>query len=142
MASGPTVGFRLLATRACNVICSQVARSFSQSSPTPDRIAFPACRFGTSCHTLKPMYPNSIIIYFGPNVTYIGSTLRPMYILYGYMDPSGYSSLWYRCLRGSTRRSFVTNTCSCSLPCVGCLRGFEIARSNLNWGYGTSKSMK
>ena len=33
------------------------------------------------------MYPTSI--YLGPNVPIIGSTLRPKYILSGYMDPKG-----------------------------------------------------
>ena len=34
------------------------------------------------------MYPNSI--YFSPQSTYIGTTLRPKYKLVGYMDPYGY----------------------------------------------------
>ena len=38
-----------------------------------------------------------------------------------------YSSLWFRCIHSSTRRAFVPSACSCSLPCMGCLRFFEIA---------------
>ena len=37
------------------------------------------------------MYPNTI--YFGPNVPFLGATLRPMYILYEYMDPYGNSKI-------------------------------------------------
>ena len=33
------------------------------------------------------MYPNSLIHW--PQSTYIGTTLRPKYILVGYMDPLG-----------------------------------------------------
>ena len=33
------------------------------------------------------MYPDSI--HFGPNVPILGPTLRPKYILFGYMGPYG-----------------------------------------------------
>ena len=33
-------------------------------------------------------------IYIGPQNTCIGTTLRPKYLLFGYMDPEGLSGLW------------------------------------------------
>ena len=45
---------------------------------------------GTSKHALRVHVPKWYILW--PQSTHIGTTLRPTYILFGYMDPQGVTS--------------------------------------------------